>query len=102
MITKNTWKPFRLEAGCNADFVFVEGVSRTLLSQETAVELDISRIGAVEASSVSGEIDSNSCVKESYLLKEYELKLLVDDAVKPVAQRRIRYRLREKVNKKLD
>ena len=38
------------------------------------------------------------------LLKEYELKLLVDDSVKPVAQlvRRIPYRLREKVNKKLD
>lgn len=38
------------------------------------------------------------------LLKENELKLLVNDSVKPVAQlvRRIPYRLREKVNKKLD
>ena len=34
--------------------------------------------------------------------KEYELKLLVDDSVKPVAQRRIPYRLREKVSNHLD
>ena len=58
-MTKNTCKPFRLEAGCKADFVFIEGVRRTLLSQETAVELDILRIGPVEASSVSKEIDSD-------------------------------------------
>ena len=36
--------------------MFAEGVDRTLLSQETAVELDILRIGPVEASSVSREI----------------------------------------------
>ena len=33
--------------------MFVEGVGPTLLSQETAVQLDILRIGPVEASSVS-------------------------------------------------
>ena len=43
--------------------LFVEGVGRTLLSQETAVELDILRIGPVEASSVSGEIDSDARVR---------------------------------------
>ena len=59
-MTKNTCKPLRLEAVCNADFVFVEGVGRTLLSQETAVQLDILCIGSVEARSVSGEIDSDT------------------------------------------
>ena len=43
--------------------MFVEGVGRTLLSQETGVELNISRIGPVEASSVSREIDSDSRVR---------------------------------------
>ena len=57
-MTKNTCKPFRLEAGCKADFVFVEGVG-----QEMAVELDIMCIGPVEASRVSGEIDSDSRVR---------------------------------------
>ena len=63
LVAKNTCKPFRLEAGCKADFVFVEGVGPTLLSQETAVQLDILRIGPVEASSVSGEIDSDTPVR---------------------------------------
>lgn len=66
------------------------------------MELDISRVGPVEASSVSGEIDSDSHVRLSYLLREYELKLLADDSVKPVVQRRIPNRVREKVSKKLD
>ena len=62
-MTKNTCKPFRLEAGCKADFVFVEGVGRTLLSQETTVEIDILRIGPIQACSVSGEIDSGPRVR---------------------------------------
>ena len=37
----------------------VEGVGRTLLGQETALEIDILRIGPVQASSVSGKIDSD-------------------------------------------
>ena len=43
--------------------MFVEGVGRTLLSQETAVQLDILCIGSVEARSVSGEIDSDTRVR---------------------------------------
>ena len=62
-MTKNTCKPFRLEAARTAEFVFVEGVGPTLLSQETTVKLDILCIGPVEAISVSGEIDSDSRVK---------------------------------------
>ena len=88
----------------------VEGVGRTLLSQERAVELDILRIGAVEANSASGEIDSGNRGRYSYLfngvgrLKGHELKMHVDESVKPVAQqvRRKPFGLPEKVNKKLD
>ena len=80
----------------------VEGVSRTLLGQEAALEIDILHIGPVQANRVSGQIGSEICEGFSDLfngvglLKEYELKLLVDDAVKPVAQhvRGIPYRLR--------
>ena len=80
----------------------VEGVGRTLLGQEAALEIDILHIGPVQANRVSGRMGSEIC--ESFsdlfngvgLLKEYELKLLVDDSVKPVAQhvRGIPYRLR--------
>ena len=72
--------------------MFVKGVGRTHLSQETAVELDILRISPFEASSISEEIDSDIRGKLSYLfngvglLKGYELKLRVDESVKPVAQ----------------
>ena len=43
--------------------MFVEGVGRTLLSQETTVEIDILRIGPIQACSVSGEIDSGPRVR---------------------------------------
>ena len=62
-MTKNTYKPFRLEAGWKADFVVVEGVGRTLLSQETGVELDILCIGPVSKISVSGEVDNDTRVR---------------------------------------
>ena len=51
--------------------MFFEGVGRTLLSQETTMELDILRIGSVEASSVSGEKDSGT--RMSYLFNGFGL-----------------------------
>ena len=63
----------------------------------------------------ANNVDSRSlesCIREKYkalftgvgLLKNYELKLHIDESVKPVAQpvRRIPFGLREKVEKKLD
>lgn len=68
------------------------------------------RIGPGKAYSVSGGITSD--IRKRYcdlfngdgLLKAYKMKLLIDESVKPVAQRvpRIACRLREKVNKKDD
>ena len=100
------------ETGCRADFVVVKGDSCTLLGRGTAMDLDILCIGPVQANSVSGGLDGdirgrysalfNGVVKR--LLKDCELKLHIDDSVKPVAQhvRRIPFGLREKVDKKLD
>ena len=69
------------------------------------------RIGPFQANNVdTGRLES--CIREKYkalftgvgLLKGYELKLHIDESVKPVAQpvRRIPFGLREKVDKKLD
>ena len=87
------------ETFSKADFMIVEVVGRTLLGQEAALEIDIGRIGPVEESSVSSGIGTDICGRDLFngvgLLKENELKLLVDYSVKPVAQhvRRIPFRL---------
>ena len=98
------------ETGCRADFVVVKGDGRTLLGRGTAMDLDILRVGPVQANTVSGGLDGDIRGRYSALfngvglLKGYELKLHIDDSVKPVAQhvRRIPFGLREKVEKKLD
>ena len=99
------------ENGSNADFVVVEGDGRTLLGRETAEALNLLRIGPFQTNSVDGG-RSDGDVREKYkhlfsgvgLLKGYELKLHIDESVKPVAQhvRRIPFGLREKVDAKLD
>ena len=98
------------ETGCRADFMVVKGDDRTLLGRGTEMDLEILRVGPVQANSVSGGLDSHIRGRYSALfngvglLKEYELKLHIDDSVKPVAQRvrRVPFGLREKVDKKLD
>ena len=96
---------------CGADFVVVKGNGRTLLGRETAEVLSLLRVGPSQANSVtSGQLESD--IQERYkglftgvgLLRDYELKLHIDESVKPVAQhvRRIPFGLREKVDKKLD
>ena len=96
--------------GSNADFVVIEGDGRTLLGRETAEALNLLRIGPFQTNSVDGG-RSDGDVREKYstclcvgLLKGYELKLHIDESVKPVAQqvRRIPFGLREKVDAKLD
>ena len=99
------------KGGCRADFVVVKGDGRTLLGRETAEILNLLHIGPFQANNVvSGGLES--CIREKYkalftgvgLLKGNELKLHIDESVKPVAQpvRRIPFGLREKVDKKLD
>ena len=100
-----------MENGSKADFVVVGGDGRTLLGRETAEALNLLRIGPFQANSVDSEW-SDVDVREKYKhlfsgvgrLKGYELKLHIDESVKPVAQhvRRIPFGLREKVDAKLD
>ena len=100
-----------MENGSKADFVVVKGDGRTLLGRETAEVLSLLRIGPLQANCVaSGQM--NGDIREKYkhlfsgvgLLKGYELKLHVDESVKPVVQhvRRIPFGLHEKVDAKLD
>ena len=89
----------------------VKGDGRTLLGRETAEILNLLHIGPFLENNVdSGGLES--CIPEKYkalftgvgLLKGYELKLHIDESMKPVAQpvRKIPFGLREKVDKKLD
>ena len=97
---------------CTADFVVMDGDGRTLLCRDTAEKLNLLRIGPSHVvNSVGAEITGQD-IKDRYkelfngvgLLKDYELKLNIDDSVKPVAQpvRRIPFGVREKVERKLD
>ena len=97
--------------GCTADFVVIEGEGRTLIGRETAEVLNLLFIVPLQANNVtSGQLESDIRAKYKSLfpgvglLKGYELKLHVDESVKPVAQhlRRVLFGLREKVEKKLD
>ena len=98
-------------AACQADFVVVQGDGRTLLGQETVETLGLLRVGPLQVNSVVCE-HSGDDIRRRYrdlftgigLLKGYELRLHVDESVKPVAQpvRRIPFGLREQVDKKLD
>ncbi|XP_068758051.1 uncharacterized protein [Montipora capricornis] len=98
-------------SGCRADFVVVKGDGRTLLGRETAEILNLLYVGPFQANNVDSR-GVESCIREKYkalftgvgFLKGYELKLHIDETVKPVTQpvRRIPFGLREKVDKKLD
>ena len=47
------------ETGCRADFVAVKGDGCTLLGRGTAMDLEILRVGPVQANSVSGGLDGD-------------------------------------------
>ena len=94
---------------CMTEFVVVDGPGRTLLCKGTAETLEILRVGPYHVNNV-GELPAN--IMEKYdklcegigMLKDYKLKLNIDETVPPVAQkiRRIPFGLRDKVNEKLD
>ena len=98
-------------ASCQADFVVIGGDGRTLLERETAEMLSLLHVGPLQVNSVVSE-HSEDDIRRRYqdlftgigLLKDYELKLHVDDSVENVAQpvHRIPFGLRAKVDEKLD
>ena len=79
---------------------------------ETAEKLHLLRIGPIHTVNSVGVEAMGQDIKDKYkelfsgvgLLKSYELKLNIDDSIKPVAQpvRRIPFAVREKVERKLD
>ena len=77
-------------ASCQADSVVIEGDGRTLLGRETAEMLSLLHVGPLQVNSVVSEHSED--IRRKYqdlftgigLLKDYELKLHVDDSVKPV------------------
>ena len=97
---------------CTADFVVMDGDGRTLLCRDTAEKFNLLRIGPSHVVNSVGAETTGQDIKDRYkelfngvgLLKDYELKLNIDDSVKPVAQpvRRIPFGVREKVERKLD
>ena len=96
------------ETGCRADFVVVKGDGRILLGRGTAMDLDILRIGPVQANSASGGLDSDIRGRYSALFNGVGLlkghHLHIADSGKPVAKhvRRIPFGLLKSVDKKLD
>ena len=95
--------------GCRADFVVVNGDARTLLGLEPTELLNLLHIGPFQANNVdSGGLESY--IREKYkalftgigLLKGYELKLHIDESVKPVAQPVCRNTVWALRDKKLD
>ena len=94
----------------NVEFHIIKGSGKPLIRHKTATELGILRIGLPDdnIASVSSETES---ILRSFQdrfeglgkLKDFQLKLYVDDNVKPVAQpaRKIPFKMREKVESKL-
>ena len=78
-------------ASCQADLVVIEGDGRTLLGRETAEVLSLLHVGLLQVKRVvseHSEDDIGRRCKDLFtrigLLKDHELKLHVDDSVKPV------------------
>ena len=87
----------------------INGDGRSLLCRETAENLALLQLGPSHAVNI---VNTEADIKEKYkelfngvgLLRDYDLKLNIDNSVKPVAQpvRRIPFGVREKVDRKLD
>jgi len=90
---------------CIADFVVVNGTGTNLLGKRTAEKLAVLQVGPGVVNLVENDLVAR--YKPLFtgvgVLKDFKLKLHIDDSVKPVAQspRRIPFQLRQKVNAKL-
>ena len=65
------------ETGCRADFVVVKDDGCTLLGRGTAMDLDILRVGPVQANSVSGGLDGDIRVEiQCFVQRRWAFKRL--------------------------
>ena len=99
---------------CVDEFTVVEGPGKTLLGKDTAEKLNVLRVGPpsiLQAYTITSEGNAEDILKNNAdifsgigKLKDFQLKLHVNESVKPVAQpvRRLPFGLRDKVDKKLD
>ena len=99
---------------CVCEFVVIQGSGKTLLGKNTAERLDVLRVGPPRPPhvySVTTE-GSDADIRHEFQdifagigkLNDYQIKLHVNEDVKPVAQpvRRIPFGLRDKVDEQLD
>ena len=91
---------------CVADFVVVDGNGANLLGKVTSEKLGVLNVGLGVVNLVHSDIVAQykSLFSGVGVLKNFELKLHIDESVKPVAQspRRIPFQLRDKVDCKLN
>ena len=99
------------DLSCEAEFTVIQKDGRPLLSRITAEKLGVLRVGPVHG--VVCATDYTTEIHGLYpklfdgtvgRLKDFELRLHIDESVKPVAQplRRLPFGLREKVDRKLE
>lgn len=96
----------------DAEFIVIQGEGQTLLGRETATDLGLLHIGPF-VNSVTGEQgETNADIVDKYpecftgfgKLKDFQLKIPIDETVQPVVQpmRRIPYSMREPLEKKIE
>ena len=101
-----SWGETRLK---NVEFVVYDGNSTSLLGNQTATQLGVLKIlndSEVNAVEMANDIltDYSACFEGFGKLKDFELKLPVNDTISPVCQplRRIPFNLRDKLTEKLN
>ena len=74
-----------------AEFIVVEGQGQNLLGKETAVKLNVLRLGPDLVNNISGK-EFQEQYKEVFTgigkLKNFQLQIPIDKSVKPIAQKR--------------
>ncbi|XP_060078269.1 uncharacterized protein LOC132557760 [Ylistrum balloti] len=84
----------------------MDGSGPALLGRDTAMELGMLRIGVNSVNVVTDDLldKYSACFNGIGKLKDYQLKLHIDETVRPVAQHmyRVPYSLRAKVSDKID
>ena len=103
-------------AKCVDEFTVIKGNGKSILGKRTAERLKVLRVGPADTAegtvNTVTEEGSDSDIRKEFadlftgvgLLKDYKLKLHIDENVIPVAQpvRRLPFGLRDKVDHKLD
>jgi len=103
--TKVEYQENRLD---EVEFVVIEGKGQSLLSCETAIQLGVLKI----VRNIEGDTSNAEAILEEHQdvfegigkLKDYQLKIPIDNDVEPVVQatRRVPFNLRDKLSQKLD